>query len=151
MAGLHTLTKSTTQKTSRRVGRGGKRGKTSGHGMKGQKQHGRHGIRPELRDIIKKLPKLRGHGKNRARTVNDARVVYTPVNLSVLSAAFKAGETVTPEDLVLRKVVASRAGRAPAVKVLGNGALAHKLTIQGCKVSTSARTAIESAGGTIAE
>lgn len=149
MTGLHTLQKSSNHKKTQRVGRGGTRGKTSGHGHKGQKQHGRHGIRPELRDMIKKLPKLRGHGKNRARTVNDSRVVYTPVNLAALNEAFKAGETVTPEDLVLRKVVSPRAGKAPQVKILGTGTLAHKLTVEGCKVSATAQAAIEAVGGSV--
>ena len=91
MTGLHSLTKSASQKTKQRIGRGGKRGKTSGHGHKGQKQHGRHGIRPEMRDMIKKFPKLRGHGINRSRTVNSNRVSNTPVNLSQLEEAFTAG------------------------------------------------------------
>jgi large subunit ribosomal protein L15 len=42
------------------VGRGGKRGKTSGRGGKGQTARAGHKIRPEIRDLIKKLPKRRG-------------------------------------------------------------------------------------------
>ena len=72
MTGLNSFTKISAKIAKRRVGRGGKRGKTSGRGHKGQRQHGGHGVRPELRDMIKKLPKLRGHGINRSRTVNSA-------------------------------------------------------------------------------
>lgn len=146
MAGLHSL-KNLNHTKKQRVGRGGKRGKTSGHGHKGQKQHGRHGIRPEFRDIIKKLPKLRGHGKNRARTVNSSRVTATPVNLAQLEAAFAAGETVNPAELVVRGVVSPRAGHAPVVKILGNGVLTKKLMIQDCAISEAAKAAVVKAGG----
>ncbi len=149
MAGLHSLTKSASQKTKTRIGRGGKRGKTSGHGHKGQKQHGRHGIRPEMGDMIKKLPKLRGHGINRSRTVNDSRVANTPVNLAQIEEAFKAGETVSPAGLVARGVVPTRAGKAPKVKVLGRGALTNKVTVENCTVSETAKAAIEAVGGTV--
>jgi len=44
----------------RRVGRGGKRGKTSGRGMKGQKSRAGRRIRPAIRDVMKKFPKKRG-------------------------------------------------------------------------------------------
>jgi len=44
------------------VGRGGKRGKTAGRGTKGQNARAGRKKRPELRDIIKKLPKRRGYG-----------------------------------------------------------------------------------------
>lgn len=149
MTGLHSLTKNKAQKTKRRVGRGGKRGKTSGHGHKGQKQHGGHGIRPEMRDVIKKLPKLRGHGKNRARTVNSSKVAYTPVNLSQLEEACKDGETITPTLLVEKKIVSNRAGRAPKIKILGTGTLKKKLIIEKCKISESAKVAVEKAGGSV--
>ena len=44
----------------RRVGRGGKRGKTSGHGTKGQKSRAGRKIRPQIRDVMKRFPKKRG-------------------------------------------------------------------------------------------
>jgi len=46
------------------VGRGGKHAKTSGRGGKGQTARAGNKRRPELRDIIKKLPKLRGYQFN---------------------------------------------------------------------------------------
>lgn len=46
------------------VGRGGKRGKTSGKGTKGQNARAGRKKRPEIRDFIKRFPKLRGRGKN---------------------------------------------------------------------------------------
>ena len=54
---IHTLKRNTSNKKARQVGRGGKRGKTSGRGGKGQTARAGNKRRPELRDIIKKLPK----------------------------------------------------------------------------------------------
>ncbi|MEK7604791.1 MAG: uL15 family ribosomal protein [Patescibacteria group bacterium] len=133
------------------VGRGGKRGKTSGRGGKGQTARAGHHIRPEVRDLIKKLPKRRGHGKNRARTVRTNRIPFSAVNLDALELNFKAGETVSPATLLARGVVRRAKGRAPAVKLLGTGTLTKALTIAGCTLSVTARTAITKAGGTISE
>ncbi len=91
----NTLAPKTPRISTPRVGRGGKRGKTSGRGTKGQDARGGHRKRPEMRDILKKLPKRRGHGKNRSRTVRP-QVVYSPVNLAALDKAFNAGDTVSP-------------------------------------------------------
>jgi ribosomal protein L15 len=59
---FHTLKRKTENKKSKQVGRGGTRGKTSGRGTKGQNARAGHKKRPELRDIIKRVPKLRGRG-----------------------------------------------------------------------------------------
>lgn len=61
---FHTLQAKTKRKRSRQVGRGGTRGKTSGRGTKGQNARAGRKKRPELRDIIKRVPKLRGRGKS---------------------------------------------------------------------------------------
>jgi len=146
---LHQLQPKTGRKKSVRIGRGGKRGKTSGRGHKGQKARAGNSTRPEMRDIIKKLPKLRGHGKNRAQTVNAERVLAVPVNVAVLEASFDAGAEVTPKTLVATGVIRAKRGKAPLVKILGNGDLTKKLTISGCAISASAKEKIEKAGGTI--
>ena len=57
---LHELKPFHPNKSHKRVGRGGKRGTTSGHGTKGQKSRAGHKIRPAERDLIQRLPKLRG-------------------------------------------------------------------------------------------
>jgi large subunit ribosomal protein L15 len=146
---LHELTPVTPRKVAKRIGRGGKRGKTSGRGGKGQTARAGNSTRPEMRDFIKKLPKLRGHGVNRARTVNAERVLAIPVNVSALEAHFAAGATVSPKTLVAARVINSVRKRAPIVKILGTGVLTKKLTIEGCTVSASAKAKIEQAGGTI--
>jgi large subunit ribosomal protein L15 len=59
-------------KKDRIVGRGGKHAKTSGRGGKGQTARAGNKRRPELRDIIKKLPKNRGY---RFKSVRKAVIV----------------------------------------------------------------------------
>ncbi len=146
---LHTFSPRTKNKKNPPVGRGGKRGKTSGRGGKGQTARAGHKIRPESRDLIKKLPKLRGHGKNRARTVRTNRIPVSAVNLSAIEALYKAGETVSPASLLARDLVRRAKGRAPVVKILGAGAVTKALVVKGCTLSGVARAAIIAAGGTI--
>jgi large subunit ribosomal protein L15 len=145
----NTLKARTPRVTSMRVGRGGKRGKTSGRGGKGQTARAGHKMRPEMRDLLKKIPKLRGHGKNRARTVVASRVRFAPVNVGALELAFDNGATVTPATIVKAGLANARAGRMPKVKILGTGELTKKLEVSGVAVSASAKAAIEKAGGSI--
>lgn len=136
-----------TERKSMRIGRGGKRGKTAGRGTKGQNARAGRKKRPELRDIIKKLPKRRGYGKNRARTVNPLRP--KPFALSVSRLDTLEAGAVTVQLLVERGLVADRAGRLPRVKLVGTG-VSKKFAVQGMAASASARAAIEKAGGTLA-
>jgi large subunit ribosomal protein L15 len=131
-----------------RVGRGGKRGKTSGRGTKGQNARAGHKKRPEMRDLIKKIPKLRGHGKNRSRTVRN-NPGYTPVNLAALELAFNAGDAVTLATLTQKGITSTRGGRVAKVKILGSGTLTKKLDLSGLVTSATAKTAIEAAGGSV--
>lgn len=146
---LHELTPTTKRKSAKRIGRGGKRGKTSGRGGKGQTARAGNSTRPEMRDIIKKLPKLRGFGKNRARTVNSERVLAVPVNVSVIEANFKAGDTVSPRTLVSAGVISLVRKKLPLVKILGTGDLTKKITVKGCAVSKTAEEKIEKVGGKV--
>jgi large subunit ribosomal protein L15 len=66
---FHTLKPKTERKKPKQVGRGGTRGKTSGRGTKGQNARAGHKKRPELRDFIKRFPKLRGRGKNSNKSI----------------------------------------------------------------------------------
>jgi large subunit ribosomal protein L15 len=143
---LNQLQPSTKPKRKKRVGRSGPHGKTSGRGTKGQKARAGHRIRPEIRDIIKKLPKLRGRGKHVNKSIEGSS---TPVNLEVLERAFNAGEEVNPHSLVSHSVISARGGRMPRVKVLGKGKLTKKLIVSGCLVSNSAKESIEKVGGSV--
>ncbi len=146
---LNTLSPRTKNRKNAPVGRGGKRGKTSGRGGKGQTARAGHKIRPEVRDLIKKLPKRRGHGKNRARTVKTNRISTAVVNLAALESLYKEGETVSPATLLAKHLVRRAKGRAPVVKILGTGEFKKALVVRGCELSASARTAILAAKGTI--
>jgi len=67
---FHNLKSKTKRRKARQVGRGGTRGKTSGRGTKGQNARAGRKKRPEMRDIIKKIPKLRGRGKSSLKSLN---------------------------------------------------------------------------------
>lgn len=136
------------KKPAARVGKGGKRGKTSGRGMKGQKARAGNSTRPELRDIIKKLPKRRGFGVNRARTVVPT-AGYQTLNLDQLEAHFEAGSTVSAKTALELGLVTRVSGKLPKVKVLARGELKKKLVFEGVAVSKTAQSAIEKAGGTL--
>ena len=131
-----------------RVGRGGKRGKTAGRGTKGQNARAGRKKRPEMRDIIKKLPKRRGYGKNRGRTVIGSRLTPVAISLNSLEKLFPAGAEVTLHTLADKGAISPRT--MPPAKIVGTGSLTKKLSLKGIAVSASARVVIEKAGGTIA-
>ena len=128
------------------VGRGGKRGKTSGRGGKGQSARAGNKRRPEWRDIIKKLPKLRGRGVNQNKPVSD---YMTVVNVGRIEEAFSAGDMVTPATLIEKGVVYTQSGRIPAIKILGDGEITKAVKISGCFISGSAKEKVEKAGGAV--
>ena len=75
---IHNLKRQYKNKTDRIVGRGGKHAKTSGRGGKGQTARAGNKRRPELRDIIKKLPKNRGYqfkSKKRAFILTGDKII----------------------------------------------------------------------------
>ena len=146
---LHSLSLRTKRVKREPVGRGGKRGKTSGRGGKGQTARAGHKIRPESRDMLKKLPKRRGYGRNRSSTVRGERPVFAVVNLVVLESAFSAGDIVSPATLLAKGLVRRTKGRAPAVKILGTGEVTKAFVIRNCALSASARTALAKAGTTL--
>jgi large subunit ribosomal protein L15 len=145
---LHELKRKTPQKAQKRVGRGGVRGKTSGRGTKGQNARAGHKKRPDIRETLKKLPKMRGRGVGGLMSIQAKPLV---VNLSSLEVAFAAGDVITPKLLLERGLIRTRKGATmPTVKVLGGGEITKKLTFSGLVVSGSAKEKIEKAGGSIA-
>jgi len=140
---LHQIKRNNPNKKSIRIGRGGKRGKTAGRGTKGQNARAGHRKRPEIRDLIKKLPKKRGY---RFKSFQDKPVV---INLSVLEANFADKAVVTPAELVKKALIRNKRGTAPMVKILSNGILTKKIIMSGCLFSNSTKEKIEKAGGKI--
>ena len=57
---LHEIQPNQKNESRKRIGRGGKRGTYSGKGIKGQKSRAGKKIRPAIRDLIQRTPKLRG-------------------------------------------------------------------------------------------
>ena len=122
---VHNLLKSSNKK-QKRIGRGGKRGSFSGRGIKGQKSRAGRRIRPQIRDIIKKIHKRRGYGKNRAKSIYAGKAKPAVVNLREIDRKFQDGEKVTTKLLVERGLVEASGGKTPKVKILGAGLPAGK-------------------------
>ena len=126
-----------------RVGRGeGSKGKTSGRGDKGTKK--RYQVRPGFEGgqlpLYMRLPKLRGFK-------NPFKKEYQVVNVAVLAELFPQGGEITVADLVAKGAVRN----GFPVKVLGDGEVSAAYTLKGVKASTSAKSKIEAAGGSVSE
>ena len=144
---LNTLKRKNPNYKSTAVGRGGKRGKTSGRGTKGQKARAGHKIRPEWRDMIKKIPKRRG--ESASGSLKSIQGPLVSINIGLLEIAFASGDAVNPKSLVVKGLVEKMKGKTPRVKILGEGELTKKLIVSDCMVSLPAKAKIEKAGGTV--
>ncbi|EZP79128.1 50S ribosomal protein L15 [Parageobacillus genomosp. 1] len=129
------------RKERNRVGRGigSGNGKTSGRGQKGQNARSGGGVRIGFEGgqtpLFRRLPK-RGF-------TNINRKEYAIVNLDKLNR-FEDGTEVTPELLLETGVISKLKS---GVKILGKGQIEKKLTVKAHKFSSSAKEAIEAAGG----
>ena len=141
----HQVKRNTPNKKMAAVGRGGKRGKTSGRGTKGQNARAGRKKLPEMRDFIKRIPKLRGRGKSPFKSFEVRPALINVENLNV----FNNGEAVNPQLLVEKGVISRFKGNVPSVKILGNGELTKKVAITDCVVSAGAKSKIEKAGGSV--
>jgi large subunit ribosomal protein L15 len=109
-------------KKKKRIGRGGKKGNYSGRGIKGQKARAGRKIRPAERDIILKLPKLRGI---KFKPLKEKPYI---VNLEDINEKFDENEVVNKETLVQKKVLKIRkSDKNPKIKILARGKLDKKL------------------------
>lgn len=129
---IHTLQIGHLRHSGRRIGRGGKRGTYSGRGIKGQ--HARAGakFRPAERELLKKIPKLRGY---RFKSFQKRAMVVT---LADLEKRYKEGETVDPKSLLARKLVRRIQGKLPPVKIVAKGTLKKKLIFKDVAMSAKA-------------
>jgi len=143
---FHNLKKNKTNRKAKQVGRGGTRGKTSGRGTKGQNARAGHKKRPEMRDFIKRLPKLRGRGKNFLKSRKEKPFI---LNVNLLEGAFAKSETVNLATLVEKGLLAQKNAKIGRVKLLGTGPLTKALTIEGLLVSKGAQEIITLAGGKV--
>lgn len=141
----HNLKRAHPNQKTRLIGRGGTRGKTSGRGTKGQNARAGHKKRPEIRDFIKRVPKLRGRGKSVNTSIELKPTVINLKNLNV----FKDKDIVSPVSLVKIGLIKKISKDLPRVKILGTGELSKSIIVKGCQVSVSAKAAIEKAGGEV--
>ena len=139
---LHNLIVSEgSKRKANRVGRGTSsgNGKTSGRGHKGQKARSGYsrkaGFEGGQLPLYRRLPK-------RGFTNAKFKVSYATVNLSDLNV-FEDGTVVTPALLMEKGIIKKE---LDGLKILGNGKLEHKLTIQANKFSTSALEKIKESG-----
>ncbi len=136
---LHQIEKPNNLKSPKRVGRGGKRGTFSGKGTKGQKARAGHRIRPAIRDLVIRIPKLKGF-KNKP-------LISAPIAVSLKDIEAKVSEnTITRESLIKAGLLKKSEKR---VKILSNGELKKSRTFKGLKVSKNAKEKIEAAGGKV--
>jgi len=140
---IHELKPKHKNKGKKRIGRGGKKGTYSGKGMKGQASRAGRKMVPIIRELIKRYPKLKGY---RRIVLEDYSAV---VNLDTLEKISKDGDIISPENLIKKDIISNIKGRKPKVKILGRGKFSKKIIVENCKVSQSAKEAIEKAGGTI--
>lgn len=130
----------------KRLGRGpgSGLGKTSGRGQDGQKSRrgfSRHpGKVGEDLPMMRRIPK-RGFNNRFATTV-------VALNVCDISAAYEAGEEVTPETLRAKGLVKKRCDE---IKILGNGEIDKALKVSVHRYSASAKEKISSAGGSVTE
>lgn len=134
-------------KKKRIVGRGSSsgRGTTAGKGNKGQQS--RSGGKTYVGFEGGQMPLYRRIA-HRGFSNYPFKKEYSVVNVTLLEEKYSDGDTVNKESLLEKGLVA----KANAlVKVLGTGDLTKKLTVEVDKVSASAKTKIEKAGGSVKE
>jgi large subunit ribosomal protein L15 len=149
---LSNLSPAQPREDRKRVGRGpgSGKGRYSGRGIKGQKsrsgsQKMRAGFEGGQTTLYMRLGKLRGATSKDAMPIGPFRTFTQPVNIRDLDR-FEAGDEVTPETLVEKRLIKNT---RTDVKLLGVGEVTKKLTVRIHAISASAREKIEGAGGTV--
>ena len=121
-------------------GHGSGNGKTAGKGHKGQKARSgatRPGFEGGQMPLYRRIPKRGFTNRNSKEIVG--------INVDVLER-FENGTIVTVETLIERGIVKNP---RDGVKILGNGELTKKLTVQVNACSEGAKAKIEAAGGNV--
>ncbi len=136
---LHQLQPKHKSKSKKRVGRGGKRGTYSGKGMKGQRSRAGHRIRPAKRDLIQRLPKLRGF--------KFKPIKPKPVVINIDDLAGKIKSDIINRQVLLQVGLIRKSDKR--IKILGpkKGKVERAFQVDGLEVSEKLKKAIEAAGG----
>jgi large subunit ribosomal protein L15 len=141
---LHQLKPIHKPKKKKRLGQGD-RFAGRGSGTRGQKARAGRKLKPLIRVLIKRYPKLSGY-RQKLKIKNEKLKI---LNLDVLEKKFKEGEKISPQALLEKNLISKIKGRMPKVKILGKGEIKKKLIIEGCQVSKKAREKIKKAGDII--
>ena len=142
MAQIHAPEGATKKKTI--VGRGyGSKGRFCGRGMNGQNSRSGGGVRPGFEGG--QMPLYRRVAR-RGFSNCPFKKEYVAVSLDVISKIFQDGETVTLQALKDHCVVK---GFTTDAKILANGEITKKVTVEGLKVSAAAAEKIKAAGGEV--
>lgn len=142
---IHQIKQKTKKKKKKIIGRGGKRGTYSGRGIKGQKSRAGRRIRPELRDVIKRIPKRRGY------RFSSIQKKPTVLNIGILEKKFGKNEKISKETLFEKGLIKKIKGKFPNIKLLGAGEITKPLLVSECQISNKAKDKIEKAGGEYVE
>jgi len=142
---LHEL-KTIKSRRSRRIGRGGKRGTTSGRGTKGQRSRAGRRIRPAERDLIMRLPKMRGF-RNKIKSDKPLVLNLGQISEKMKSYASKGAVEISREVLQAAGLVSKNF--KGQIKLLGTGELAFPITLKNITISKSAQEKIEKSGGKV--
>jgi large subunit ribosomal protein L15 len=149
--GLHSLKpKPGSRHPRKRVGRGEGSGfgKTAGRGENGAGSRAGYKSRPGAEGgqmpIHMRMRKLRGPHMKKSMPFENFRTHTQPVNLADLESRFDDGAEVNPATLAERGLATRK---DVPVKILGQGELKKKLTVNAHAFSKTAREKIESAGG----
>lgn len=138
---IHTFSGKTRLKTKKRVGRGGKRGTTSGKGQKGQSSRAGRKKRPAERDIISKFPKFRGVGNSANRGPSIFEIYVDHIH------EFAGPDGILTKKMLVAKKIIPRYNFP--VKIILRGVPKTAFTIEGIPVSAGARKKIEEKGGKV--
>ncbi len=133
-------------KKPKRVGRGSSSGlgTTAGKGNKGQQS--RSGGKTYVGFEGGQMPLYRRIAR-KGFSNYPFKKEYVCINVEMLETKFNDGETVNKASLIEKGFISSKA--KSMVKILGNGDITKKLTVEVDKVSASAKTKIEKAGGSV--
>ena len=145
MADMEIRPPSGSRKTKKIAGRGysARRGVKAGKGDKGQNSRSGGGVRPGFEGgqmpLYRRIPR-------KGFSNYPFKREYDVINVSTLEKKYSDGETVSVETLKEKRILKKKFA---SVKILGEGELSKKLTVDIAAVSAAAKEKIEKAGGSV--
>lgn len=140
---LHNIKPKTKPKKRRYIGHGGKKGTYSGKGIKGQRSRAGARIRPQIQDLIKRIPKMRGYDRAAIRRKKKTIIL----DLEILEKKFDSGSVISRETLAEAGLLKDK--NSP-IKILSDGHLTKSFTVASIPASKKTIDKIIKAGGNYA-